>query len=102
MTLTDAIIQAAKEFQEEDFGPQFYDEDEAQIPRAFYVQKYTDGTWSAAFRPVDDMDEIMTRFDDGQEAEDFFALVISDGEEAVSDAADDIVAIWDEEWNEEA
>ena len=89
-----AVAAAAAEFSNEDFGPQFYDEDEDKTPRAFYVQRDTDGDWAAAFRPAEDMDAEMTRWATGDEAGRVYAEVMgSDG------IASQIADQWDAEWD---
>ena len=91
-----ALTQAAANFAAEDFGAQFYDEDEDQTPRALYVQRDIAGEWKASFRPAEDMDAEMTRWATGTEAGRIYnELMDPEG------IATQIETAWDPEWDEE-
>jgi hypothetical protein len=92
--LAAAIAQAVQTFSTYETGAQHYDEDEPKTPRAFYVQLDSDGEWTAAFRPVADMDAEMIRWADGKTAAQFYDLAQTNPEQMATEIADD----WQEDW----
>lgn len=92
--LAHALIEAAQDFEREDFGAQFYDDDEAQMPRALYVQRDTRGAWSAAFRPAEDMDAEMTRWATGDDAVGAYRASLAGTPDAAA-----IARLWDSDWD---
>jgi len=75
-----------------------------EAPRAFYVQKYSDGTWAAEFAEDDTsaLEHRMTRWLTGEDAENLHVNCKNASVKLaeITEIANDINDGWDDDWTD--